>query len=234
MTEERVEAGWSEAQADCRRLFEENGQPMWVVELLNVVEVNRAAVLHYGYSRDEFLAMTIDESRGERRAPRRRSPRALGVVRKHRRKDGSLFDVEVTSFAVTFGGRPALLTSVLDATSRWRTEAQTRDLEFLLATVTHVLNTEETIRALLNDALTAQETERRRIACELQAETAQSLASLLVGLLTVEESHDLPQAKGAASMVRGLVSAALDGVHCLTRGLGRAGATSDSRPRGGE
>ncbi len=78
----------------------------------------------------------------------------------------------------------------------------------------------ETIRALLNDALAAQEAERRRIAFELQAETAQSLASLLVGLLTVEESQDLGQAKGAASTVRGLVAAALDGVDCLTRGLG--------------
>ena len=125
---------------------------------------------------------------------------------------------------------PALLTSALDVTSRWRTEAQTRDLELMLETVTHVLHAEETIRALLNDALAAQEAERRRIAYELQAETAQSLASLLVGLKTVEESHDLGQAKGAASTVRGLVSAALDGVQCLARGLGPGAPTSSSRP----
>ena len=192
---------------------------MWVVELLDVVDVNRAAMLHYGYSRDEFLAMTIDALEASE-GPEEKVSENAGVVRKHRRKDGSLFVVEVTSFAITFGGRPALLTSVLDATSRWRTEAQTRDLEFLLATATHVLNTEETVRARLNDAIATLEAERRRIACELQAETAQSLASLLVGLLTVEDSQDLGQAKGAASMVRGLVSAALNSLDCLTRGLG--------------
>lgn len=76
------------------------------------------------------------------------------------------------------------------------------------------------LRTLLNDALAAQEAERGRIARELQAETAQSLASLLVGLRTVEESHDLGEVRGRASTVRGLVSAALDDVQCLARGLG--------------
>ncbi len=192
---------------------------MWVVELLNVVEVNRAAMLHYGYSRDEFLAMTIgeleaNEQPGEKVAE---SPRA---VWKHRRKDGSLIDVEITSFAIIFGGRPALLTSVVDVTSRWRTEVETRCFELMAEPVTHASYAAETIRALLNAAIKKQEAERRRIAFELQAETAQSLASLLVGLLTVEESKDLGQARGAASTVRGLVAAALDGVHGLARGLG--------------
>jgi signal transduction histidine kinase len=224
MAEEKVEAGWSEAQTDCRRLFEENSEPMWVVDLSNVVEVNRAAVLHYGYSRDEFLAMTIadlEESATE----------GPPVVWKHRRKDGTLIDVEVTSFAVTFGGRPALLTSALDVTSRWTTEAETSCLELVLEPTTRAQSAEETIRALLNDALKAQEAERRRIARELQAETAQSLVSLLVGLLTVEESRDLGQAKGAASRVRGLVAAALDGVHFLTLGLGPGAPPFPPAPR---
>ena len=90
----------------------------------------------------------------------------------------------------------------------------------------------ETIRALLSDALAAQEAERRRIAFELQAETAQSLASLLVGLLTVEESQDLGQVKGAATTVRGLVAAALHGLDCLTRGLGPGALDERFQPRG--
>jgi two-component system cell cycle sensor histidine kinase/response regulator CckA len=219
MTQEGVEAGWSEAQTDCRRLFEENSQPMWVVELSNVLDVNRAAVLHYGYSRDEFLAMTIDALEPSE-APEEKVAESARVVWKHRRKDGSLIYVEIFSFAVTFRGRPALLTSALDVTSRRATEAQTRDLEFLLATAKNVLGAEDTIRALLNDALTALEAERGRIARELRAETAQSLASLLVALRTLEEAHDLGQARGAASTVRWLVSSALDGVQCLARGLG--------------
>ncbi len=75
------------------------------------------------------------------------------------------------------------------------------------------------LHALLNDALGAREAERRRIARELHADTAQSLVSLLVGLRSVEESHDLGQAAAAASEVRGLVSAALENVQRLAFGL---------------
>ena len=78
---------------------------------------------------------------------------------------------------------------------------------------------EETIRALLSDVLTAQEEERRRIARELHDDTAQTLTSLLVGLRAVEESQDLGQALGAASTLRGFVSAALLGVQRMARGL---------------
>ena len=42
-----------------------NSQPMWVVDAMEVVDVNRAALLHYGYSRDEFLALTIDALSGK-------------------------------------------------------------------------------------------------------------------------------------------------------------------------
>ncbi|HEY5089130.1 MAG TPA: PAS domain S-box protein [Polyangia bacterium] len=320
MLAEMVEAGWSDAQADCRRVFEENSHPMWVRQAVEVVEVNRAALLQYGYSRNEFLTMTVDDLSVEK-SPAAKVARDPSAVCRHRRKDGSLIDVEVTSFEVTFRGRPASMESVADVTYRRRTEAQTRYLDLLLATVTdavvasddkfvltgwnaaaestygrraeevlgqpdalvfrtdfvgveraeaikRLLETgrfhgelthsrgdgkrihiesraaalfdsdgkrlgyvsvnrdvterryaEETIRALLNDVLTAQEAERRRIARELHDETAQTLTSLLVGLRAVEESQDLGQALGAASTLRGLVSSALEGVQRMARGL---------------
>ena len=48
-----------------RTLFESNPHPMWVydVESLKFLTVNDAAVAHYGYSREEFLAMTIMDIR---------------------------------------------------------------------------------------------------------------------------------------------------------------------------
>jgi PAS domain S-box-containing protein len=320
MTTEEMEAGWSEGQADCRRLFEDNALPMWVLDAGDIVDVNRAAIFHYGYSRGEFLGMTSDAMLADHPA-RAKTASSAGVVWKHRRKDGSIIDVEVSSFPVTFRGRPGSLESVLDVTYRQRTETQTRYLELLLATVNdavvasddkfiltgwnaaaestygrraeevlgqpdalvfranfvgverseairRLLETgrfhgelthrrsdgrrihiesravalfdsegkrlgyvsvnrditerryaEETIRALLNDVLTAQEAERRRIARELHDDTAQTLASLLVGLRAVEESQDLGQALGAAVTLRELVSAALEGVQRMARGL---------------
>lgn len=195
-------AGWSDAQEDCRRVFEDNRDPMWVLDTGNLVDVNRAALAHYGYSREEFLRMTIDDLLADKSAATRvpvtggSGPRAM---RHHRRKDGSVIDVEVSSFAVTFRGRPASLDSVLDVTERRYAE--------------------ETIRALLNEVLTAQEAERRRIARELHDDTAQTLASLLVGLRAVEASKDLGQALRAAVTLRGLVSAALESVQRMARGL---------------
>ena len=91
---------------------------------------------------------------------------------------------------------------------------------------------EQTIRALLNDVLSAQEEERRRIARELHDETAQTLTSLLVGLRAVEESQHLEQALGAAGTLRGLVAAALAGVQRMARGL-RPSVARRSGARGG-
>ncbi len=312
MTETMVENGWSEAQADVRRMFEENGSPMWIHDDLEVVAVNRAALLQYGYSRDEFLALTIGDLAVTE------EPRGFS---KHRRKDGSVIDVEVTSFAVTFRGLPASLDSIQDVTYRRNTAAQAANLEFLLATAADAVVTsdenliltgwnaaaeaifgrranevlgqrlalifpknfvdaeraeairrlvetgsfhgelmydrgdgrrlhlessvtalfdsdgkrlgyvsvnrditersyaDEAVRSLLKEVLTAQEVERRRIARELHDETAQTLTSLLVGLRAVDESEDLRQVLGATSALRRLVSAALEGVRRISRGL---------------
>ena len=201
MTVNGIAAGWSDAQADCRRVFEDNRDPMWVLDGSDLVDVNRAALAHYGYSRNEFLKLTIDDLVADtgRRGGYGAGGAAVGPVRHHRRKDGSIIDVEVSSFPVTFRGRPASLDSVLDVTERRYAE--------------------ETIRALLNEVLTAQEAERRRIARELHDDTAQTLASLLVGLRAVEASQDLGQALRAAVTLRVLVSAALEGVQRMARGL---------------
>src|SRR5450631_3209036 len=134
MTAEMVDTGWSDTQVDCRRVFEENSHPMWVLEAQELVDVNRAALLHYGYSREEFLEMTVGDLAAEKApaAEVAQNPSGLG---RHRRKDGSFIDVEITSFPVTFGGRPALLDSILDVSDRQRAEAQKRYLDLLLATV---------------------------------------------------------------------------------------------------
>ncbi|MDB4979315.1 MAG: sensor hybrid histidine kinase, partial [Myxococcales bacterium] len=140
-----IGTGWSRAQADVRRVFEQNVQPMWVFAARGILEINPAAMKHYGYSRAEFLAMgtadidAVDESTREGLAPQDAFANPTGadsVVARHRKKDGSFIDVELTSFAITFGGQPATLVSIVDVTYLRRTEAQTRYLDLLLATVT--------------------------------------------------------------------------------------------------
>ena len=60
-----AETALRNSQQDFALLFARHPHPMWVwdIETLGFVEVNEAAVTHYGYRRDEFLSMTIDEIR---------------------------------------------------------------------------------------------------------------------------------------------------------------------------
>ena len=118
---------------------------MWIIDAEDFVEVNAAAELHYGYSRAEFLEMTLRDlevTEGSSGGPSvAKHPvtvetRSDTPFKEHQKKDGTIIDVEITSFGIEFSGHAAVLSSVSDVTYRRRTEAQTRYLDLLLATVT--------------------------------------------------------------------------------------------------
>jgi len=111
-------------------LFEANPNPMWFYDLetLAFLAVNDAAVERYGYARQEFLRMTIKDIRPPEDVPRllaNVAEVAGGLAHagtwRHRRRDGTVFDVEIVSYAVPFGGRPAELVLALDVSERRRT-----------------------------------------------------------------------------------------------------------------
>lgn len=117
------------ADASYRILFESNPHPMWVYDLktLRFLAVNQAAVRHYGYSRRKFLSMTIRDIR-----PAQDIPRLLKAIEsskpgiqpsgiwRHRRKNGTLIDVEVIGQILMFQGRRAKLILAQDVTERER------------------------------------------------------------------------------------------------------------------
>jgi len=85
-------------------LFDASPLPMWVydAETLRFLAVNDAAIRHYGYSREEFLAMTLKDIRPPAEVPRMLADVAeAGSPRpgtwQHRRRDGSIIDVEITA-----------------------------------------------------------------------------------------------------------------------------------------
>jgi hypothetical protein len=125
-----------ESERRYRDLFEVNPQAMWVfdIETLRFLAVNNAAVRYYGYSRDEFLAMTVKDIRPPEDVPALLEDVATAMPdeggyrphgqRRHLRKDGSLVYVEVSANDIDFEGRPARLVMVIDVTDRRRLEAQ--------------------------------------------------------------------------------------------------------------
>lgn len=98
-------------------LFILNPEPMWVydIQTLQVLDVNEAAMQRYGYSRPEFLALTIRDLRPEEDVPKflELLPSTPTSDRtgpwRHRLKDGSIIQVLITSHGVKFGDRDARL-----------------------------------------------------------------------------------------------------------------------------
>jgi PAS domain S-box-containing protein len=109
---------------------------LYDVETLRILAVNEAALLSYGYSREEILAMTIADIR-----PPEDLPRLLDEVAKldagtrnhgrwlHRRKNGEIFDVQVVSQDAREPGRHVRLVIATDVTEQRRAERALRENE---------------------------------------------------------------------------------------------------------
>jgi PAS domain S-box-containing protein len=130
---ERAAAALRDPESRYRSLFENNPLPVWVFDLetLRFLAVNEAAVRLYGYARDEFLAMTLKDIRPPEDVPalmRGLGGMAEGLdnvgVWRHRKKDGGLLSVEVTTHRLRFAGRPAVIALLADVTERIRFEEE--------------------------------------------------------------------------------------------------------------
>ena len=124
----RAEEELRDSERQYRLLFHNNPNPVWVFDLepQQFLEVNEAAIQHYGYSRGEFLAMTIADIRPPEKDRLRKvaipDASTQGLIWRHRRKDGSLIDVEVIWTPMVFHNRFAALTMAVDVTERMRLE----------------------------------------------------------------------------------------------------------------
>ncbi|MGQ0641212.1 MAG: PAS domain S-box protein [Gemmatimonadaceae bacterium] len=121
-----------------RRLFDAVPLPQWVFdrETLQLLAVNEAAMKHYGYSREEFLAMTIADLRPADDVPYLRQainniddPRFQGGTWRHLKKDGTIIEVETSGHSLDIDGRPTRIAIMHDVTARNRAAEALRQSE---------------------------------------------------------------------------------------------------------
>jgi PAS domain S-box-containing protein len=135
----RLEQEHQESEKQYRLLFESNPQPMWVFDrtTLTFLAVNEAAIRHYGYSREEFLRMTLldlqpkEEPSVGLTSGLQSRPRGLEQAenRTHRKRDGTLIEAEIFSHEVNFRGTGAMLVLAHDVTAVLRNEERLRQSE---------------------------------------------------------------------------------------------------------
>lgn len=138
---ERTEADQAlrASEARYRQLFEDNPLPAFIfdMETLKVLDANKAALRQYGYDRKEFLSLSVvdlrpDEALGELMRGISLSDEEVQKVPsfRHKRKDGTVFEVIVSAHSMALNGRRCRLILAMDITERKRTEEALQFTQF--------------------------------------------------------------------------------------------------------
>ncbi len=124
-----------------KRVFEALADPAFIADRESglVLEVNEATARAYGYVRDEMIGLHVRQFSTEPEATTAtvRAAESSPAPRRHLRKDGSTFMVEVSSSALEWNGRPAMLGLVRDVTRRVQLEKALRDSQELVTNAFH-------------------------------------------------------------------------------------------------
>jgi PAS domain S-box-containing protein len=155
-------------------LFEKNPMPMWIMSTttFEILDVNEAAVNHYGYRKEEFLKLNATGLRPEEdipkflgTVPKRLKGRKKHGIWRHKKKDGTVIMVDMMTDNIIYKNEKAILTLAHDVTEKLKAEAELVRNRIMQQEII----TETTIQA--------QEKEREEIGKELHDNINQILAS---------------------------------------------------------
>ena len=147
----------AETETQYKHLFENNPLPMWVTdnETYQIIDVNKAAIDHYGFSRAEFLSMNALQLRPDSEKDRFLKMKSFPAdssnagIWKHLKKDGSIIDVNIFGHGINYDGRPARLILSNDITEVQRSHEK---LELAHKTQSSILNALPANIALLDNS----------------------------------------------------------------------------------
>ena len=155
-------------------LFNKNPVPMWMTSLPGnqFIDVNEAAVKHYGYSRDEFLSMSGKDIRPPEEVERylkygevRMEEIYYAGVWQHKKKDGTLINVEIIAQDIFYEGRMVRLVLANDVTEKLLAEEALK-------------KSHEDLRVLASHQQKVREEERTKISREIHDELGQQLTAI--------------------------------------------------------
>ncbi len=119
------------SEASYRALFESNPWPLWVCDpaTLQIIAVNDTAVERYGYDRETLLSIRLGDLGPLEHAETLRTcagPASRGAMAparwtlrtRHQLRSGRVVDVDLTTQAIEYGGRPACLAVAVDVTEQ--------------------------------------------------------------------------------------------------------------------
>ncbi len=219
-------------------------------ESLSILEANQSALNLYGYDREVFLTLDVLSISSDSREDRSiflsfNDDQKSAIQSYHKRKDGSLFPVEVSGCAFDLCGRTVIYLAIRDITERKlmekELEAARKELEFRVEERTSELTsvnirlqqeinehkqTEEELQVYQQKLLDlsaelslAEEKERRRIAAELHDDIGQTLAMVRIkteSLMMSSLHEELVQSIG---VIRDLIVKSIQKVRSLTSQL---------------
>ena len=156
-------------EAAWRVLFDQAPVPMWVYDrhTLAFLDVNQAAVDHYGYSREQFSSLTALDIRPREdigafcaaHIAQDVSTYRASAVWRHVKADGSIINVIPASRSLTYKGRAAKIAMIYDVTQLKRAEASVARLEKydLLTDLPNRITCQDHLEPCVNQAAAAGE-----------------------------------------------------------------------------
>jgi PAS domain S-box-containing protein len=205
----------AENEEKYRLLFENDSDAVMIFdsETQRFEDANPATLNLFGYSKDEFLGLTVEDISAEkdqtRLSVKKVSDAATAVMkvplRYFRRKDGSTFPGEISAGKFISAGRQKIIGAVRDITER--------------------IQAEDEIRVLTREQIKVQEEERNRIARYLHDQVAQDLSTLKISIETLFDAPDklAPQKQKKIAEISGILQGSISSIRDLSYDLRPAG-----------
>jgi two-component system, NarL family, sensor histidine kinase UhpB len=203
----KVEQELRDSEERYRKLFDVETDAILLADMEtgHFIDANLAARFMYGYTLEEFLRLKVEDISAEPE----KSRQAIGLKRMmvsdclHRRKDGTIFPVEISGNYFEYRGRKVHVAAVRDITERKRSEKELNDRQ-------------NTINSMAMELSVVEEKERYRIAEHLHDQIAPKF--LLTKMRIQSLSERLPSGEHDTTIeaIEALIDLAIEDIRSLT------------------